>query len=364
MDKFGKKDFGRVCKISLMVVLGVLFVCSFRVLWTEFGLIDMGKNPWSLITGLAAAPALLLTWYWRDQAKRKDIEQKDKDIEIAQESQLTERFATAVKLLGDDKRSICLGGIYALERLAKDSINDHWSIMETLSAFIRDNASWPPAENEDETEEAKDTTESSTPAPKKDSETKTSRITIQAALSVIGRRSKEGIEYEEEHSYQIDLSKSDLNGLNLRKAHLEGANLSGAHLDGANLYGANLKKAHLIKAHLDGAFLREAHLEGANLMRAHLEGAFLREAHLEGANLIGAHLEGANLYEAHLEGADLREAHLEGADLEGAKYNSKVIGEGEFSIFPTIFPTIFPEGFKAEEHPEMIDTSEQTNKKQ
>ncbi|WP_062294251.1 hypothetical protein [Nostoc piscinale] len=33
-----------------------------------------------------------------------------------------------------------LGAIYTLERIAKDSAKDHWTIMEVLTAFVRENA--------------------------------------------------------------------------------------------------------------------------------------------------------------------------------------------------------------------------------
>ena len=32
----------------------------------------------------------------------------------------------------------------ALERLSRDSQEDHWTIMEVLTAYVRDNAPWPP----------------------------------------------------------------------------------------------------------------------------------------------------------------------------------------------------------------------------
>jgi len=37
-----------------------------------------------------------------------------------------------------------LGGIYALERIAKDSAEDRATIAEVLTAFIRGHAPWPP----------------------------------------------------------------------------------------------------------------------------------------------------------------------------------------------------------------------------
>jgi hypothetical protein len=39
-----------------------------------------------------------------------------------------------------------IGGIYALERIARDSAKDHPTVMEVLNAFIRDHSRepWPP----------------------------------------------------------------------------------------------------------------------------------------------------------------------------------------------------------------------------
>ena len=59
---------------------------------------------------------------------------------LQQEGQFTDRFTKAVAQLGDDKLEIRLGGLYALERIAKDSPKDHWTVMEILSAYIRENA--------------------------------------------------------------------------------------------------------------------------------------------------------------------------------------------------------------------------------
>ena len=34
--------------------------------------------------------------------------------------------------------------IYALERISRDSRRDYWTIMETLTAYVRERAPWPP----------------------------------------------------------------------------------------------------------------------------------------------------------------------------------------------------------------------------
>jgi hypothetical protein len=70
-------------------------------------------------------------------------------VEVSQQQQITERFTRAIDQLGatDDKGKkkpeIRLGGIYALERIARDSERDHWPIMETLTTYVREHAPWP-----------------------------------------------------------------------------------------------------------------------------------------------------------------------------------------------------------------------------
>src|SRR5215475_11967808 len=61
-----------------------------------------------------------------------------KNVRVAEEGKLTERFSKAVELLGSEKLDVRLGGIYALERIARDSRKDHWTVMEILTAFVRE----------------------------------------------------------------------------------------------------------------------------------------------------------------------------------------------------------------------------------
>src|SRR3989441_12904942 len=57
------------------------------------------------------------------------------------EAQLADRLSQAVDQLRDRNLEVRLGGIYALERLARTSENDYWPIMEILTAFVRERAS-------------------------------------------------------------------------------------------------------------------------------------------------------------------------------------------------------------------------------
>ncbi len=60
--------------------------------------------------------------------------------QLQQEGQFTDRFTKAVTQIGDEKLEVRLGGLYALERIAKDSPKDHWTVMEILSAYVREKA--------------------------------------------------------------------------------------------------------------------------------------------------------------------------------------------------------------------------------
>ena len=209
-------------------------------------------------------------------------------IRVTEDGQVTDRFTKAIEQLGSDKISIRLGGIYALERIAKDSRKDHWTVIEVLSAFVREG---PPIHNREGIELSEAGVGISTD--------------IQAALTVVDRRKHQ----QDPENTPINYSTANLQGSNLEGAFLREANLNQAHLSRANLQGANLQ----------GAILQGANLQGANLQGANLEGTNLQGAILQGANLLWAKLQGANLSRADLQGAILQGANLQGANLQGAK---------------------------------------------
>jgi uncharacterized protein YjbI with pentapeptide repeats len=269
------------------------------------------------------------------------------DMFIAQEKHTTDLYTKAIEQLGSDKMEVRLGGIYALERIARDSEKDHGPIMEVLTAYVREKAPWPPkrlnAAKEPPAASGKPASGLKKPTTKPAPEVKPP-TDIQAILTVLGHRTRI---YKKAGDQRLDLRRTDLRGADLHAAHLEGAGLDRAHLERALLWDAHLQGAHLREAHLEGADLDGAHLERADLQEAHLErahlkayldmadlrraylqGADLKEAYLEIAYLSRAYLQGAFLAKAslwkayldgaHLEGADLYRANLEGADLRGA----------------------------------------------
>ena len=71
----------------------------------------------------------------RQQALESDRQAREQ-LAVIREGQITDRFTRAVEQLGSDKLEVRLGGIFALERIAKDSEPDRWAITDTLVAFV------------------------------------------------------------------------------------------------------------------------------------------------------------------------------------------------------------------------------------
>ena len=256
-----------------------------------------------VMAGVAGAIGIYFTWRGQRLTQRAQEENQrntqeqlrnaqeqlrnaQEELRLTREGQITERFTRAIDQLGTNSLEIRLGGIYALERIAKDSPErDYSTVIEVLAAYVRENAPAPEVD----------------PASEPALNALSPPTDIQAILDVFRRLEGDRVQRQPEKlRAPLDLQIIDLRGANLR---------------GANLTGAHLERAVFRDAHLQGAKFYVAHLEGADLIGAHLEEAKLDVVHLEGAYLTGSHLEGASLMYAHLEGADLISAHLEGAFL-------------------------------------------------
>jgi uncharacterized protein YjbI with pentapeptide repeats len=214
--------------------------------------------------------------------------------------QITERFTRAIDQLGSRELDVRLGGIYALERIARDSADDHPQVVEVLTAYVRGHAAWQPAADGDERQRI----------PRLPTD-------VQAAMSVLGRRDPT----RDRPEIALDLTNTDLRRLRLlgEQVHLEGVQLFGAHLEGAVLVEAHLDGAYLSHAHLEGASLADVSLDSAELQEAHLDGVLLNVANLAHADFTGASLQGADLTAADLTGSTLSRVNFDGAVLDGTQ---------------------------------------------
>jgi uncharacterized protein YjbI with pentapeptide repeats len=243
-------------------------------------------------------------------AANKNAEAANRNAEAANQKQITERFSKAIEQLASDKPEVILGGIYTLERIARDSEPDQWTIMEVLTAFVRQNA---PIIKENESQ-----------SPEDQEKFLKLRISIQACLTVIGER-----KYPDLENKYIDLTRVNISGFNLVQFKLKGFNFTVADLFGATLTEADLTKAVLAGADLTGANLFRANLTEANLILANLTGADLKGADLKGAYLFRANLTGANLTGAYrLEPDCITKVLLTEADLKGAILTGAIMPDG------------------------------------
>lgn len=274
--------------------------------------------PWLLLSGLTTAPALLLTWWWRNTDKRQDLANKGTDITHAARCERSARFADGVRLLAEadegadgkvkSKLAARLGGIYMLEALAKESGNDQQRVIATLCAFVRANGVEIPF-----------TSEQRQPPD------------VQAAFTVIGRLKCEG----------VDLRGAKLSHIEGESLHFEHAMFERAHLEGARLSNAHFDKALMVSTYLDGANFGGASLNGADLHHSKLEETWFVEARLSGANLCGCvatnarfdrafcentHFDGSVLIGAVLKGSTLTNAAFPHSDLAGVNFNGCDIG--------------------------------------
>src|SRR5438105_3282024 len=153
-----------------------------------------------------------------------------RNIAIAKEGQITDKFTKAVEQLGaaysdgKSKMEVRLGGIYALARMARQYQND-WPICEVFCAYVRQNS---PNNVSANLEERPDVAVKPT-------------ADIEAILRFLSS-------YDLADRPTLDLSHVDLRNLNLSNAILRGvdfsfSNLSGATLREADLDGANLRGA-------------------------------------------------------------------------------------------------------------------------
>jgi uncharacterized protein YjbI with pentapeptide repeats len=237
-----------------------------------------------------------------------------RNISIAKEGQITDRFTKAIEQLGavhsdgKPRLEVRLGGIYALARMARQYQSD-WPIIEVFCAYVRQNA--PNTSSANVSERPDETTK-----PQAD---------IEAILTFLSS-------YDSPDKHTLDLSRADLRNLNLPKARLRevdfsATNLSGANLREAELSGANLGGASLNFTALENAILRNAKLTRASMCYTELGWADLRDADLSEAKLTSTRLGSAVLARAKLLFTELQDAFLGGADLSDADLGGATLNE-------------------------------------
>jgi hypothetical protein len=193
-------------------------------------------------------------------------------IEISRRGQITDRYIRAIDQLGSDNTVVRLGAIYGLERIADESSQEHWAIVDVLTSYIRHASPW--------------TDERGAQPPQPSSE-------VNAILAILARRNRSS----ETRDQSILLGRADLRRCNLFVSHFERANLNYLHLenavagDASDVFpGALEMKGGMIeinKSRLDLALRKgAAHFEHCQMMNASLDNFISMGCRFEHANMV------------------------------------------------------------------------------
>ena len=252
--------------------------------------IELAKTVATIFLAVGVLVTLYLTW--------RRVNAAEKTIDVAREGQVTERFTRAVDQLGSDIVSVRLGGIYALERIARDSAEDHWPVMQVLVGCV-------PRRPSLDKQPLEEPPSRSTPAD------------IQAILGVLGRLNTKYAD----PARMLDLREADLRGADLTHVNFRAAILIEADFRNVRLNHAKFQGANLTLADFRCANLQNADLQGTSLGLADFQWGPIRltSEGFQGASPQNPHRK-TQLKKADFKGASLRNTHFQGADLSGSQF--------------------------------------------
>ena len=348
-----------VWRMSICILAPFLLAAIVYLLYEYIIILQQQPDEWfdrvraSLLTFVAVVGLPFLIW-------RTWI--ADRQNQISREGHYTEVFGKAVELLGATRNSeggtlvpvveSRVGAIFSLERLSKISQTDYGSIVETLSAYVREQC----GVRSIFAYEGTDPDEEGISAEEKSMRTKrwvgalqewvmnlkqdplANRADIAAALTVLSRR-KEGRHWTaatNQGEVDPNLSGANLQGANLwaiTKGFVDDVSIGGAHLEGAVLDGSCLEASSFV------GFRVQHELTATRLVPRSLVGIFamglvLKNAHyfpiLDGANLDLAVMDGVECNDARFRGARVVRANFKSSKLENAKFG---VANASYAVF-------------------------------
>lgn len=221
-------------------------------------------------------------------------------------------YATALNRLDSHSLAHRIQAIVSLEQIARLSPMAHWSIMQKIACFVR---------NQSRKKLHYSYEELFFQRPADD---------ILAALNALRTRHpdrvEEPLDFSEMFLAEADFSCGKYRGASFQysiliEASFEEADIERANFQRVRLELADLRGAHGPKACFSGANLECADLDNAVLCSAEMIDASLNNARFRGADLNGVQFCGASLEGADFSGADLTGANFMSANLKGAVFN-------------------------------------------
>ncbi|MEC3914594.1 pentapeptide repeat-containing protein [Nocardia sp. CDC160] len=258
---------------------------------------------WLKLGAVVTAVGVLVGFWFTDhslQATNRQIEASNRQLVLAQQTEITDRLAKAVEELDNQGLDARMGGIYLLGQLAHDSIENRSVAFEIIGAYVRTHAAYP-AEVPRQMDSYKCNSDG--------------KITpdIQAALTVIGHRDSPAEE-------PVDLSETCLNyaqlmNLDFRNVDLTRSGLMNAEIKASTFVGSRFQDVSFVGARTTDTDFRNACFAGTILTYTSLTGDDLRGATFDGGYLKRTGLTNVKVGSTTLHAMDIRQTDLTGLDM-------------------------------------------------
>ncbi|WP_280840356.1 pentapeptide repeat-containing protein [Micromonospora sp. A200] len=208
-----------------------------------------------------------------------------RNFRLTREGHITDRLTKAVEQLGHASIDVRLGGIFALERIARDSGSDRETVLEVLTAYVKQRTRL----QDPDSHEAFPNTPSAEPVTQD----------VQAALSVLGRRPRPA-----EDKRRLDLYVCGLNHAKLTSSNFEGAMFYYSRLDYISLSSAKLDGAGLSFCTAKVAAFSYSSARYADFVHSKFVTSWFMGADLTGADFTGCDLSGSDFGRRYAEDGD------------------------------------------------------------
>lgn len=230
-------------------------------------------------------------------AALKQLRVAEDNRKLTEDKNVTDRFVKAAEMLADREKMMArLGGIHVLDRIARDSPEDHWTVMQLLISFVEDQA--------------------------KEGSSKASFLgkDIAAALTAIGQRN-----VENDPELVLETEPQGLTKLLIRFAHLRFSTLLFLNFDRATFVGVNLSNSQLFRSNFKGTRFWTCPLSESYFKGGALSGAIFDECNLSRSNFIKTEVDGVRFLKCDLKASvftdtDLSKTVFDGSDLSGTDF--------------------------------------------
>lgn len=301
-----------ICGLVGVALLGRLGMDAFQLPSPQYQ--EAARNFFLAFAGVFGAPFLI----WRALVAHRQANAATEQARVAQENYVTGIFSKSVELLGLEREvrttgsdgnlvsrstpntEARLGALYSLERLLDESEKDQRAILETLCAYVRGNSQLQIPSDE---EEAKRFHRGELPPiPGR-------RIDVQAAITIIGRRSKRLLQRGKSEGWSLDFRNSNLAGYDFSKLNFDQSDFSDTFLNQAKLTGSSFIGSNFTRTNLSATTMERANFRSSNFVNSNLSKAAIDQTDFSFARIAGTDLREATVVSFNIHDADLEEAY-------------------------------------------------------